>query len=408
MSRTILKRLSLVGLGLALGLGVAELLVRAFGLGEKGSVGALYEPDPRLGWRHRSGVEFDHRTDEFAITWRLNDEGLRRDTAVEVGPDRGRWIVLGDSHTAGHGVEGEETFSARLESLAAPVAPRLEVLNLGVDGYSTAQACLALEPALDRYAPSAVILGVYPANDLRENLSPFGLGGFPRPRLDASLRPEPAPATRGGGGAEPDGALARMKETLSSSSKLYAFAGDRIRGGPLHRLLARAGLMRPPPDDRQARVVRHCRGCHGQLLWGTAPFSGRPRASEQAVERAASIVERMAATCRDRDVRFVAVLIPSRLEVEGDAEAVDAAAEWMGAREKPLATIARLREAVAAALADRRVSVLDLLPAARRVRDAAGAPLLYHPDDWHLSPAGHALVADELFLHACERGWVGP
>ncbi len=409
MPRTILRRLLLIGFGVALGLVAGEVVVRCLGLGEKGSVGVLYEPDARLGWRHRSHVEFVHGSAEYTITWRLNGDGLRRDGEVDLGAERARWLVLGDSHAAGHGVEGPATFASRLEALASPGDARLDVLNLGVDGYTTSQEYLALEPALDRFAPAAVVLAVYPANDVRENLTPLGLGAFPRPMLDASLRVLPASSPpAGAANEEPRGVVRHVKDALSASSKLYAFIGDRIRGSRLHELLARVGLMRRPPDDLRRRVVLHCQGCHGQLLWGIAAFAGRSTETETAVERTANIIDRMHALCRERKVQFVAVVIPARLEVEGDPGRVDEAAAWMGMNEKPLVTMARLRTTLTASLAARQIPVLDLLPAARARKVADPGTALYFPEDWHLNPAGHAFVAEELLAYVAEQGWIGP
>src|SRR5262249_16763091 len=57
--------------------------------------------------------------------------------------------MLGDSITFGYGVRDGETFSAVLEALD----PRLEVVDLGVQGYGTDQELLKLVRERPAYAP---------------------------------------------------------------------------------------------------------------------------------------------------------------------------------------------------------------------------------------------------------------
>jgi lysophospholipase L1-like esterase len=79
-----------------------------------------------------------------------------------------RVAVLGDSSTFGWGVEHFETYPERLvPPLAAALgvdAARLEVLNLGVPGYSTFQGRVLLERVALPLAPDAVVWS-YLSND---------------------------------------------------------------------------------------------------------------------------------------------------------------------------------------------------------------------------------------------------
>jgi len=87
-------------------------------------------------------------------------QGLRR--AVPFRPkqeDRCRIIVLGDSLTYGYGVAEEEAYPRVLEgSLAADY--RVEVLNLGVSGWQSANIASAAEHFVPDLSPDLVVYGM--------------------------------------------------------------------------------------------------------------------------------------------------------------------------------------------------------------------------------------------------------
>ena len=111
---------------------------------------------------------------EGVVHIRINSAGFRdRDREIRKPPDTLRVAILGDSMTMGGQVAESETFSAVVErELAA--CPRLsgravEALNLGVDGYSTAQELMTLRYHAWQYAPDIVVLAVYTGNDIVNN-----------------------------------------------------------------------------------------------------------------------------------------------------------------------------------------------------------------------------------------------
>lgn len=146
-------------------------------------VPVLYRPritklDDTVGWYHVSNVTAVDEKEGHRYTISYNSHGYR-------GPDRTyekpkgvqRVVVLGDSFTDGSEVGDEELFTWKLERSLANV----EVINLGVYGYQTAQEFVTLEKRGLRYSPDAVVLMVVP-NDLPGNvvsLESFG----PAPRF---------------------------------------------------------------------------------------------------------------------------------------------------------------------------------------------------------------------------------
>lgn len=116
------------------------------------SASRLLEPDEALLWRLRAGLEMDAAPLSLGSprAWRIaiSEDGRRRPVAAS--PDR---VALGDSCTFGWGVEGEESWPARLGAL-----------NLGVPGYSSVQGAIVARRELAGGAPS-VVIAAFGAND---------------------------------------------------------------------------------------------------------------------------------------------------------------------------------------------------------------------------------------------------
>jgi len=134
---------------------------------------SLHLPDGVRGWRLRPGFEGWIR-DEGAVWVRINSDGLRdREHPLVAGPGTVRVALLGDSYMQATNVAQEHTFAARLESrligCPAPAGGRAEVLNFGVNGYSTAQQLLTFRSHVAKYSPEVVILALYTGNDIFNN-----------------------------------------------------------------------------------------------------------------------------------------------------------------------------------------------------------------------------------------------
>lgn len=102
--------------------------------------------------------------------WMTVDEhGHRGDGRTRpVPPGRPKVVMLGDSITFGSWARDRDTFSALLDG-------HYEVINLGVEGYGTAQELLKLEHEGTLYRPDVVVLNFTVANDVSDNAS--GISG---------------------------------------------------------------------------------------------------------------------------------------------------------------------------------------------------------------------------------------
>jgi lysophospholipase L1-like esterase len=127
---------------------------------------------PALGWFHNPGEEGWFEKACFRARVTMNRHGFRdRDYPHVKSPDVYRIVILGDSFTEALQVDDDVPFPKVLETMLNGLGgtPRIEVLNLGVSGYSTAQELLLLRLFGPRYRPDLVMLAFFNGNDLQEN-----------------------------------------------------------------------------------------------------------------------------------------------------------------------------------------------------------------------------------------------
>jgi hypothetical protein len=161
-----LIRLGALALGCVLAALASELIVLViFGEQDKwprhvvGAPWGLRYNEPNCSYRQISpGISTWH--------FRFNSQGMRadRDYAYVKPAGTKRIITIGDSFTSGVGAELDQTFSSVLERELNRAGQRIEVLNTGIGGFSTAEACLYLERELLKYEPDLVV-HTYCSND---------------------------------------------------------------------------------------------------------------------------------------------------------------------------------------------------------------------------------------------------
>lgn len=89
---------------------------------------------PAIGHEHTPGTRAHLMGADVAIS----SQGLRdREFSTTPPPGRTRILMLGDSLTFGWGVEGQETYSKRLEDMLRKSGRDVEVINTGVGNYNT-------------------------------------------------------------------------------------------------------------------------------------------------------------------------------------------------------------------------------------------------------------------------------
>jgi lysophospholipase L1-like esterase len=230
----------------------------------------LHTYSPVYGWTPRPSFRRTLAGSETTI----NSAGYRgREVGAARTPGRTRVVMLGDSITFGYGVRDGETFSAVLET----IDPRLEVVNLGVQGYGTDQELLKLEREGLAFAPDVVVLNVCLANDLLDNAAAKSIydGVYPKPYF--RLEDGRLVLVAGHVALSPARRLALL---LSQRSALFNAALDLTRVDRARYQRQLAGLAETEPPEPAFAVTF-------------------------------ALVRRMDEEARARGARFVALLYPS-------------------------------------------------------------------------------------------------
>ena len=170
--------------------------------------------NPHFGVWHAPGARFRHVKSCFDLEYQANAHGARDPERAKVASDA-RVVVLGDSMTEGYGVSRGERFTDLLEQrFSRPF------LNFGTSGdFGPTQYHLMYRHLASGFTHDAVLIGLLPANDFRDDDIDFGR------RIYADrYRPYWT-------GEAPDFELVYVRESLEAESTL-----ERGDVGPLELL----------------------------------------------------------------------------------------------------------------------------------------------------------------------------
>ena len=188
----------------------------------------LYQPSHERGWTLRPGATGVVATENKQAI-QINSLGFRdRERSYQKPDGTFRIAVLGNSWTEALQVPLEKTYPAVLERELSSRAcfgdgKRIEVLNFGVAGYSTAQELLTLRQEAGKYRPDLVLLAFYPARDVANNVR----------ELNNAANPEQSPYFVAGEGAlvEDDSfsALPALQPREIALQRLRYSVNDRVK-----------------------------------------------------------------------------------------------------------------------------------------------------------------------------------
>jgi len=132
----------------------------------------IFKPHPTRGWALAPGT-FGYATKrDYKTGVRVNSHGLRDDEhAFEKPEGVFRILILGDSFMEAHQVPMKKALPYLLEKELSEY--RIEVINSGVNGYSTTQQLVYLKEEGLRYQPDLVLQAFFVMNDAIENYRPL-------------------------------------------------------------------------------------------------------------------------------------------------------------------------------------------------------------------------------------------
>lgn len=323
----------------------------------------LFVDDPVIGYKLRPSTAIRFTTADFSTDIAINSAGVRDDELGPKAANERRIVVLGDSLVLAVQVSLRQTFCKQLEAAlnARSNGTRYRVIDAGVQGYGPVEEVLFYERVASKLQPDLVLLVTFVANDAVEAFE----HGF---RLQS--------------------------------------------GGP-------AGAPPPPPrlDDRLRRIVRRSMVLQivrqrvdlvrGRFAFGSAPrpdlrlltyATPEPPELTAGFEISRTAVGRLARDASEAPARFAIVLMPARLQLDGEEfERMRAPVAAVGYAMGVDTATARF----AAALRPLGAPMVDLLPAFRRAPDPKR---VFFDSTVHLTPEGHAIAANAILAFLDAQG----
>jgi len=294
-----------------------------------------------------------------SMTFQTNADGLRERPLSVVRRSKVRILAIGDSFTFGTGIDGAETWPARLERTLGQRFAKdssVAVINAGVPAYGLAQLRDLTEELLPRLDPQILLLGVY-------------TGGFDR-MTD--------PFTAYDGFVIRRALLGQVRRVeggmlVSPFTRPSAISFDHWLQG--HWYLG--AYLFEGANRLRAVVLRNLRPA-GHPSLATVMQSD----SVVAIQTGLAEIRRIQADARTRGVTLVVVLAPG-----------------FDADNRVPPNQQRLAAEVTRFCAEAGIPVFD--PTAPL--EDSGMPLRVRPNDIHLSAAANAVVADRLAAYLIER-----
>lgn len=336
---------------------VFEAALRQWGSSEAApAFQGLFTSDPAIGYRLNPGARTRFTTSEFDTTIQIAQAGVRDDQ--EIGskpPGETRIAILGDSLVLSVQVPFSTTFTEQMERRlnegAAGSGRSYRVINAGVQGYGPVEELLFFREVVGQLRPDVVLVTVFVGNDAEEALS---------------SQPKLAP-DRGITERVREGVITRLRRIVRRSMVLQIL---RLR------VLAATERFRTAAGPPEAPLQAYAK-------------NPTPRI-EQGISLARDVLARLANEARAAGARTGIILMPARFQIDdGDYGRLrEIVTQSGGDLVRDAAT-----ERFSAALADLQLPTIDLLPV---LRNAKRGPDLFFQENVHLTPRGHAVVADSL------------
>jgi lysophospholipase L1-like esterase len=166
------RNLLLLAVSIALALAAAEAVLsraRPMPLRHIRSGTTDFERAPKArwyGWANVPGQTFTTNDPDGGepILYRINSEGWHDVEHARAGDSRTRILVVGDSFTMGY-VALDQLYTRRLEQLLVEKGFPVEVISMGMNGFSTDQELEVIRREAWAYAPDLVLYQYFPNDD---------------------------------------------------------------------------------------------------------------------------------------------------------------------------------------------------------------------------------------------------
>jgi len=316
----------------------------------------IWMPRDTLGWAHQPLLDTEVNTGERTVRLITDANGFRVGAAGR-SPGRKRVLLLGDSFMAALQVEHEQSFAALLEEqLSELLGEPIDVWNTGVGAWDPPQYRAQAEMLLPQQHFDVIVTAVFLGNDVvsedRLYIPPVQL--VEKSTFSWPQRPSWQAIARAW--------LRPINDRLEGSSHLFVFLK---RSSEV--LLMRVGLT---GHFFPSEFLRH-------------------QSTSNRWDVTANILSDIRTLADDRGLPAVFLLVPSNHQVDEVQLSRHASAFRI-----PLAEIDvnQPNERLRAALHERGIAPIDPLETFRRAHQ--NGTQLFGLTDPHLSPEGHALLAE--------------
>ena len=382
------KRLCLVFAGAVVAVVISELLFRSFVRSEvyyHGGENLLYLPE--FGFGHTPDAVVKD-SDEFGdYSYLRNELGFRGPAPPTRPGERESIVFLGDSFLNGHVVRDERLATTVTRDLLRRGSEDVEVYNLATSGIGTAQQLLLFRKYAEPIEPRAVVVVMYPHNDVANNglslagHTTTGPGDYLRPYLiedgEGRLRRKYL---------HPFRSWIRARSFAFRSLERTALVSAALEGRSWPSLYPHVTRLRP-----EERIEA------GMALWGLDGVFREPEPGgpwEEAWLATESVLRAFRDEVEATGSRFLVIVVPARCQVERFGPGIgwssqyrslgveiDEYLDW-NAPERRLSSFFE-REGI-----DARY-LLDSL------RESTTPDRSVYAQDAHLNWRGHALIAEE-------------
>lgn len=332
-------------------------------------IAGLWTPDAAAQYRNNPGAHIYYHDGEVNDTYIINSQGLREDHDIgPATPGTLRILAVGDSFTFGLGVNGDQTFAHRLNSLAEADGRPVEVINAGVSGYGTDNELAWLRAYGWSLKPDVVMLGFFTGNDISDNML-----GMRKTQVDSHGQLVPSDALRVMRNITPEpanpGPVKSVKIWLAHNSQAYVLL-RRLGHGAWDWLFPQPRVGQPTLFSYNSLYEKQD-DPKLQAAWNTT----------------FGLLSQMKSEVESHGAKLVVVAIPPREQIEdADWQKIVASSGLPAAdlqRDKP-------EQVLAGWCAQTDTPMINLLPG---FQAAPTNRPLYYRIDTHFNAAGHALAA---------------
>jgi lysophospholipase L1-like esterase len=332
-----------------------EILFRLWGVGAE----IFIQPDQTMGCRHIPNKLVVWRCEGYSQD-HFNSAGLRdNEYSIAKPANTKRIAILGDSTTEGLQVPLEKTYPKVLETLINKHSQGLkyQVINFACSSYSTGQELLQYQQQVLSYKPDIVAL-LYNMGDAQENV-------LKKEPTKAEVRPYFA-LNQEGRLLLDDTVLKVNKNRLTANRILnFLSAHSRIYGA-----LAQAHFTQTLNDSRYRKFSSWITN----MIWPQAKCNSQLSSHNQSELKVTSaLIQQLNRQTKEQTQQFVLLTYPC----------LDKKSQYF-AECKLLSKLGK----------EESFPVLDLSPSFISYPYYTGAPPPFY--SYHLSPAGHQLVAFQL------------